>query len=56
MRGLAGAQAAALEAGWHPGAPRPPQDVRVAPVLCVPISTVALLWGLFSIAGVIHYG
>lgn len=55
MRGLAGAEGTALEAGWHPGAPSPPPDVGVAPVLCVPISTV-VLWGPFSIAGVIHYG
>lgn len=55
MRGLAGAKETASEAGWHPGAPSPPPDVGVAPVLCVPISTV-VLWGPFSIAGVIHYG
>lgn len=56
MRGLAGAEKTALEPGWHPDALSPPPDVGAAPILCVPISTVVLLWGLFSIAGVIHYG
>lgn len=56
MRGLAGAEKTALEPGWHPDALSPPPDVGAAPILCVPISTVVLFWGLFSIAGVIHYG